>query len=95
MEEAVGCREMRSHWCRGLERAEFREGWGPEEERWEVLGSPWYPMGQGLRKARDANSSSVSQQVGQLVEGLSWVHKEKGDFEVGSGPGVGTGFRLR
>lgn len=59
-----------------------------------MLGSPWCPMGQGLRKARDANSSCFS--AGRpLVEGLSWVHKEKGHFEVGSGPGVGTGFRLR
>lgn len=38
-----------------------------------------------------ANSSAVTQQVGavtqqvgRLVEGLSWVHKEKGYFEGGS-----------
>lgn len=40
---------------------------------------------------RDATSSSVTQQVGRLVEGMSWAHKEKGSLEVGSGPGVGTG----
>lgn len=61
-------------------------------------------MGQTLRKARDgvwpsfsreANSSSVGQQVGPIWwRDCLGGYKEKGYFEVGSRSGVGTGLGI-
>lgn len=56
-----------------------------ENQGWGLAGS--YPRGQ----------QQLRRSVGRpsLVEGLSWVHREKGYFEVGSWPGVGTGLGIR
>lgn len=53
-------------------------------------------QGQGLAQSHQGGQQQLSYSAGRptLVEGLSWGHKEKGYFEVGSGSGVGTGLGI-